>query len=79
MNAKEVIEILQQVPDAIDVIVKGRPYRGQDEYLRTLNNTVIGCSIPDGAIPAGWRAGTEPGIQKVSGYRRIIYTGVLSK
>lgn len=63
MNALDVIAILQRVPFATEVIVKGR------------KNTVLSVSIPETAAPAGWRAVGEAQCQAIPGQRRVVWTG----
>ena len=63
MTVKELLVILKQVPEGIEPIVKSRVA------------PIIACSIPDGAVPKGWKATGECGPQQITGYRRIVFVG----
>jgi hypothetical protein len=63
MTVTDLLQVLQQVPNAVEVIVKGR------------KETVIGCSIPDtDPIPAGWARVNELVVQQIEGYKRIKWS-----
>ena len=62
MDVRELAEVLRAVPDARDVIVKGRKC------------TVISCSIKDlEPVPSGWRKASEFKMQAIPGYKRIVF------
>lgn len=64
MNEQQIREALATVPGAIDITIKGRGARA-----------LMSLSIPDGPLPAGWRAITENAVYLVPGYRRVAWEG----
>jgi hypothetical protein len=66
MTTEELIKVLKTLPKgSFDVIVKGR---ASDERI-----PIICASIPDGSVPTGWRAASEPSFQHIPGFRRVRY------
>ena len=61
----ELIMVLEKLPDgAVEPALKSRV------------DPILSCSIPEGALPPGWKATAENPLQKLPGYRRVVYKGV---
>lgn len=64
MTAATLLRVLATVPDARDIILRGRGKRA-----------VLSCSVLDGTVPRGWHRCLEPSMQRLEGYQRIVWDG----
>ena len=63
MDTKELVKFLKRYPLALEPIVIGR------------KTPMISMSIPEGAVPKGWRRLNEAPMQSIPGYMRIATGG----
>lgn len=63
MDMETLLHILATIPHGSQVIIIGR------------KTPSISATIPDGAIPKGWKRVNEIDVQRMQGFQRIKYIG----